>query len=466
MSPFLRAHLPVVLGIVAMPAVATADDDDLILYGEPHSYVDVADAFDDHDPFDLNLTIAFERTMTAGLIQRERSGAADGRATANFVDIADHTRVVNRLVPSVEIGLFHDLAVYARLPVILSDDRDLAVPEGSSREEVRERLRIREMVCDPAGGPCPPLVPQDFQLVEMPFTSPTRSGLDYLAFGVAWSIFNQHRDPEYPTWVVLAEGRFSIGEPMHACDAEGNCLDGPGTDPGSSQGMIGLRLETRSSWRHRYVEPYAGLAWQIDFPTGASDLFEPGGALDGYLNTIPPIQGELTAGVAIIPWEQKARYQRFALDLRLSGTYISEGRGYSPLFDALGVSANATDGVPSLRTPVLECPMGCARETQFNGLTDMQSHGRIAGRVGVEMQAARYVRFHVSAGLAWDSPYLLTFADACNPNIDGNGDQRMGTCRSGIINPHHRSSIDLPGNRFRLDGDLTFDIAASVTGQF
>jgi hypothetical protein len=430
------------------------DDDDLVLYGEPHSYVDVVDAFDDDDPFDLNVSIGFERTMTSGTIQRERAGAADGRASQNFLDVADHSRVVNRLVPSLEIGLFHDLALYARLPVILSDDRDLSVPDGSSEAEVETRLQSNDAdpmgVC--GGAPC--------RLFDMPFTSPTRSGLDYLAVGLAWSIFNQHRDPEYPTWVMMAEGRFSIGEPMHACDNEGNCADGPNTDPGSSQGTIALRLETRSSWRHRYVEPYTGLSFQVDFPVGAGDLFEPGGALDGYLNTIPPIQGELTAGVAIIPWEQKARYQRFVLDLRLTGGYVSEGRSYSPLFDALGTST-----APSLTTPVAECA-GCSRQTEFNGLTDMQSHGRIGGRIGVEMQAARYVRFQVNAGVAWESPYLLSFADACNPNIDGNGDDRMGTCRSGIINPHHRSSIDLPGNRFRLDGELTFDIGAAITGQF
>jgi len=239
-----------------------------------------------------------------------------------------------------------------------------------------------------------------------------------------------------------------------------------GTEPGISRGTHALRLETRASRRFRYIEPYGGLLFHVEFPAGAEDAFEPGGDLSGFMNTIPPIVGELTAGVALIPWEQRARWQRFVIDLRLNAAYISEGHGYSPLYDALGTSSTRY-----LTEPNNECAdpsesPECS-PVVFTGLTDTQSHGRFGGRVALEMQAAQYIRFELGAALFYESPYLATYADACNPNVSPSlDDPRMGTCRNGIINPHHRSAIDLPGQRFKVDGSVTFDFFASATAQF
>ena len=63
------------LGLVAaaLPCSAAAQSDGhLRLFREPHSYVDVVDAFDDDDPFDINISLEFRHVRQWGTIQRER----------------------------------------------------------------------------------------------------------------------------------------------------------------------------------------------------------------------------------------------------------------------------------------------------------------------------------------------------------------------------------------------------------
>ena len=454
---------PISLGVAlffawGLSASAASAQSELRLLSEPTSYTDVIDAFDDEDPFDLNVHVGYVRSQTSADITREVN--CDGPScpsdtnpfagSSRFADIAEHNRLVNTLVLGLDVGLWQDLALYGRLPIVLSDTRKLSAPDNATAMEANRFLEITE-----PGATTPT------HLFTVPFESPTRSGIGEVQLGLAWAIMNQHRDPEYPTWVFMIEGHLGVGEDMNPCEA-----GDAGCEPGISRGTHALRLETRASHRFRYLEPYGGLTFHVEFPAGAEDEFQPGGDLSGFMNTIPPIVGELTAGVALIPWEHRGRWQRFVIDLRLNAAYISEGHGYSPLYDALGSSNTSY-----LTIPNNECADpgtgGECRSVPFTGLTDTQSHGRLGGRVALEMQAARYVRFQVGAGLFWESPYLATFADACNPNVSQQpGDPRAGTCRSGIINPHHRASIDMPGRRFKVDGSLTFDFFASATAQF
>jgi hypothetical protein len=446
-----------VLMAVARPAAAQQDES-LRLMNEPAEYTDVVDAFDEGDPFDFEFHIGYRRIRRTGTIQREvnDSRAAGGRGSANFTDIADWKHVRNMLDLGVDIGLYRDLALYARLPVVLSDNRSLSLPGDRSAGEVAEELRA---IRGDSGS---------MPLFNVPFDSPTRSGLDRLDVGLAWAIFNQHRSPDVPTWVVMAEGRFNVSEEMHACEdvADGTRCNPSDQGPGVGRGTNGLRLETRTSRRYRYVEPYMGIGFQIEWPGKADDFFAPSGDLDGYMNTLPPRQADLTAGITVVPWENRGRWQRLSLDFRIKGTWLSEGREYSPLFDALGSSQSPhltepnLEGIPSEDTALREVP--------FRGLTDVEARGRVGGRLTVAMQAARYVRFSLGLGVFYDTPYFLTFTDACNPNVNpsSNTDPRRGRCRDGIINPHHRPTIDLPGNRFRLDGAITLDVFAKATAKF
>ncbi len=461
--------LLVTLSLAPEGARAEPPDGELRLMNEPIDYTDVPDAFEEGDPFDLELTARFDYTSIGGTIQREVTDGLDavgGRQSEAFRDVAEWTWSRSVLDLGVSAGLYHDVAIYLGLPLVLSDARQLRYPGGRTRGEVDADLTVQ-----PPGGTAAPLFSPQFD-------SPTRAGIDYLRAGLALGIFNQYRDPHLPTWVLRIEGRFNVSPEMVACrqgDSGTECLqpDGsgglsvmPGGDPGVGRGTNALRVETRVSRRFRYIEPYMGIGFQVEWPGKASEFFTPGGSLSGYINTIPPILGELTAGVAIVPWEHRGQWQRLSIDLRFLGAYVSEGREYSPLFDALGTSRS-----PYLAEPNLEgIPDGSRRlrEVEFTGLTDVQSHGRIGGSVAVDFRAAQEVSFRGGFSLTYDTPYFLTYADACNPNEDPQGpdDPRKGRCRSGIINPHHRTAIDLPGNRFRLDGAWQWGLSIGAVARF
>lgn len=466
------------LATVAAPGLALGQDaeEELRLHREPTSYTNVIDALDGDDPFDINVSLTFNSESSSGQIQREINdpAVATGRNSANNIPVAQHEHQRNTLTAGLQIGVFHDLAIYGRLPIVLSDTRDLKQPDSDTDRDLSRRVREE---AQPAGWPGADPTTGSLAIFDVPFNSQARSGIPHVNVGIAWGIFNQFRDGALPTWVIMLEGQFATGSVMRPCQRDVNTgADVPyenyatgergkcagGNDQGVSDGVHWLSFETRSSYRLRYVEPYAGLQFQVGFPGPGSDQFKPGGDLDGYTNSIPPIQGMLTAGLAIVPWEARARHQRLTVDLRLLGRYISEGHYFSPLFDALGTSQSSY-----LQYPNYETEDTSGRSVMFQGLTDIEPHGRLSTRIAIEMQAAEYVRFVVGAQFGWETPYSITYADACNPNFNASPDDpREGNCRGGIINPHHRANIDLPGRRFLIDDQFQLDLFASAVAQF
>jgi hypothetical protein len=262
---------------------------------------------------------------------------------------------------------------------------------------------------------------------------------------------NQYRQPGMPTWVVLIEGRFSVGSPMKACLAGSDC------DPGKSRGTTRMLLGTRWSYRYRMVEPYLGLDHAFEWASGASEAFQPSGGGLHFADTgLPSVTG-LTIGGSIVPWEHRGRYQQFSIDLRARAEYVSAGRDYTPLFDVLGASGN-----PYLSTP-LELEGGT--RVSFNGLTQVDSYAKLALDVALAMQAARYVRFRVNLVVSHETQHLLTGAAACTPDGRDAG-STADQCGDKQPNALYRAVIDQPGQRFALSAELAYTLSATATAQF
>jgi hypothetical protein len=285
---------------------------------------------------------------------------------------------------------------------------------------------------------------RDAAVFGLPYQSATRSGLPGIDVGVSWGLANQYRTPYLPTWVVGLETRIDLGKPMGACKDRGGC------DAGISRGTLAFSLDTRWSYRVRFVEPYLGLRFTREWATTAATAFAAqDGAVPGDIDTTPPSVQALTLGAALFAWEDRARFQRISLDLRGYAAYVSEGRDYSPLFDALGT----TDS-----TQLSEAYQSRAGEVRFNGLTNVASYARFAAELAVATQAARYVHFRLGVRVAHSTTHVLTNAAACVA--------ASGACTSERINPLYRPIIDLPGQRFLQVGDLTYDLFAQATGEF
>jgi hypothetical protein len=484
---------------------------------EPSEVVQVVDAFDDDDLFDLNLSLGYESTWTSAKILRESSltdaGFSDGGYSRANLNVAQYSQRVSRLNPRADIGVYKDIALIVRLPIILSDDRQL---KGLSGSDANQTFAL-------AGAP-------GEQLFSLPFKSPTRSGIEYLAIGIDASPMNQARDATKPTWLIGIEGRFDVSEPMHACSqstailnknsglpatgqtSELSCANysdinrngvGDGTEyqapvagslegtfkggrkAGVSRGVTGLEAHTIVSRRVKYIEPYGGFRALFEFQNSSSDY----GATDlkGSLVNHPPLKGTMIFGLNVIPWEVREAFQRLAFDIRFTGMYVSEGRDYSELFDALGSSDASTlrypnfnayqprDGIagnPSVVNP-------SSQKVYFTGLTDVQQHGVYTLSASVNWQAGQYVKFNVGAGYTLTQAHFITFDQACNPDFS-NDLGAAGPCKgskkdangnpqdvpSGIPNPNYRKAINDPGHRFKVSGSSDVDAWINATVMF
>ncbi len=519
-----RAFVPRVAWVVAAasavaagsPAPAFADEPRKVteppVMREPTEMVQVADAFDDDDLFDLHLSLGYSHTWKNAKIYREtnisQSGLSTGDFTPSNMNVAKYQQDIARLHTRADIGVYKDIALVIRMPVILSDDRELKQNGGGLQSTTL------------AGAP-------GEQVFQLPFKSPSRSGIEYLAIGMDFGLMNQARNPNKPTWVLGGEVRVNVSEPMHACNgnpvnlnqtpAQGQvkCAyshdmnrDGvagqvstsdtgvagqtlkldEGTsgqrEPGVSRGTTGLAIHTFLSRRVKYIEPYGGFDVLFEFPSGESDYHSTD--LKGSLVNHPPLRGTMTVGIAVIPWEIRDAFQRLTIDGRFQGSYVSEGRDYSELFDALGSS-----DAPTLRSPqfsdYMANPVAEAQNTYpsvadpssqkvyFTGLTDVQQHGEYTFSLSTTYQAGEYVKFNVGGSYTLVQGHFITFDQACNPDFSNNPAQ-MGPCRTGdpvngysatgIPNPNYRKVINDPGRRFKVDDVNGLDAWIRATVMF
>ena len=102
---------------------------------------------------------------------REGGMRSSGGFVAGNMPVAKYSEQTSRLNTRADIGLYKDIALIIRLPVILSNDRKL---EGYDGSDTNQRIAAQ-------GAP-------GEQLFSIPFQSPTRSGIEYLAIGMDFDI--------------------------------------------------------------------------------------------------------------------------------------------------------------------------------------------------------------------------------------------------------------------------------------
>ena len=472
----MRATRRLGLGFVAVLAVALAGGaergaraDEPVAAREPSlmsetaEITSVVDAFDKDDPFDLNIVLGFSQSWKNAKIRRESQLQQNGLAgapgsPAGFIpateNIATYSSSMSVLDVGADVGLYHDLALILRVPIILSWSQSLGDLDGSSAV-------ASQILADPAGG----------QLFSVPFQSPTRSGIDYLAAGLDWAIFNQQRDFTKPTWVVGIEGRLAVGPALHACEVQAGSNTcptpggGPNRSPGISRGYDALIARTVWSRRFGYVEPYTGFWVEADFPNGSSDFSKWNPEED--LDRSPPLLGSFALGMEVVPYESREQYQRLSADFRFKGTYHSPGRDYSELFDALGSSTSASLRSPNPASYTLG-PNGKsvvdpnAESVYFTGITEQQAYGSFTLSTSATWQAGQYIKFTAGGAFTYAQSHLITGADECTPNgntsIGAAGPCVQGGVVEGVPNPDHRDIIDLPGHRFAVDDTTIVDL--------
>lgn len=414
---------------------------------------DVIDAADGDDPFDANIELRYLFEYRDAKITRESAQNGD----TILVNELDFQQMTHTMTPTLQIGLWHDLAIFADFPLVIYDKRSGSFSTGVRGTNpatnngdgystlTADRCRFgapRPSYCDStlpssrstlsgtAGGY--PVLDSD-TVWDMFDTNPesgefssVRGGFNNLigfgdmSVGLAWAPLNQERSPTQPSWVLRFRYTIPTGKVMNPLETSNAANPG-----GVGMGLHQFTWSTAFSHRFAVLEPYSNVFFTFGVP-GAS-------AVNGMLNqwsTANLYQGGITTGVEIVPYENKSLEQRFAIDLHGTGLYHGQQRTYTELSDML------------------------------NEVTLRDQYATLLGHVGLYFSAARFVRFDVGVDIGTDTNHFIT-GEKIGTDSDGNDILQLDDNGDGLIdrnakegNVYFNPVIDTPGRRLRVEETL------------
>lgn len=420
---------------------------------------DVASSFDAGNVFDFRLRARYDHTEQRAQIKRELE--QPGLTSVGlFKDLA-YKQHRDALTLRSEIGLYHDLMLYAELPVILSQQEEYDYDQSAGGSCVyppaadpncvnaSNSTTINDGIV-PAGG-------YDAQHNGVAlggsrvFRGAQRGAvggsgadaLDTINLGLTWAALSQARDDTKPTWTISFESQISVGTIMKFDRAA------PEANHGVSEGVHRLIFSTALSRRYRFVEPYWSLWYML--PIARSDsLFVDYGPAQKDKN--PQMQGGTVFGVELVPIERPAKQYRLTIDLRGRVEAHFQGRGYSQAWELLaGASQLACN--PSLnpacdpsqtKNPYQNAP--------FTGITTIENYASLGADLGIVGQIGPHVRVRTGLIYSHDQSHLITGDDIGTPmNPTGR------VVQASEFNPAYRPIIDQVGRRYKVDNVNVYD---------
>jgi hypothetical protein len=406
----------------------------------------IASSFDEDDPFDLILDVRFHRTQTHTKIVREQFAdqiidpdAPDRPLPTGLIERAEvwHKGADTRLDINLAIGLYKDFEFSFGLPIILQQNDAyqyvLGVDDKNSsiaRNELNPNGTLR------AEG--------ELNLFSSIPSTHKRGGLGNMRFGMAYAFFNQERDETKPMWLVGIDYEAPTAAVRDPSDFN--------TEATGTRGNVGDRvhkytLYTAFSRRMGVADPYFRVHYTIPVqgPGIYSNCFQrdntpvtlsrPENCFQGKWSRketgiqAPTVAGFVT-GAEFTAFSDKAKSQRFALDLRLLGTYVGAGRYYNELSAALGK------------------------------LLATQEYFQVGGQVGATASAGEAFTLRASGMFLYNTDHTLT-----NEALGVRPDQ-IGNAPSSDINPNFDFRTDLVSRRFRAEGSTMFRLELSAAFAF
>lgn len=452
----------------------------------------VASSFDGDNKFDLHFGVGYDFNFKQAAILREWSDEKNPKGT--MVRDLLYRQMRHVVTPTLEIGLYKDLAVYAALPIVVSDQRTYAFdkeaepcvyadqasgtnPATCVRHDNSTTIRDGIIPRDgfDATNTAQPFGQFGGMDTQTIFKGANRYGLDQLVVGLKIGILNQDRLSHMPKWVIGLEGRFAIGKPMtfsrNITDADpaGNHRVGRGTHE--------LGVWTALSRRYRFLDPFFTAWWyQAIRANGNNTEFRSYGPTQDRVN--PQSNVGVSFGTEIVPFERKAKGQKVALNLRGLAMLKYGGRGYSEAWELFADSPalvgtyqpgqnglecdrgavdqviqhakdNPTDGDPLANSGVTGAAggRGCQR---FSGITNIQDFATFGMNIALHAQLSKYAVLMIGAMLSTDTRHLITAASRGKANLGGD---TQVVDQAGEINPVRRDVIDQVGRRYAV-GDV------------
>jgi hypothetical protein len=412
----------------------------------------VSSSADKGDPFDGTLTVRYDWALRQSRISREfvctpGLPGCPARPTTVTRSELDASRVQHTMTIDARIGLYHDLELFASLPLVLGDTTSLGFAGG---------VDGTNSTVNPAFGP---------SLFQADQTGRNRTGLGDLTVGLRWAPACQWRNAYQPTVLPGVSYTAPTGAIRRA------------TNAAVGMGLHTLKFDVAASRRILFAEPYFGVSGTIRLPnTAGSTLFQNYDSSTQSRTNPGPILG-LTAGTEFYPWlrtRADGKPERFvSLDLGLAASYTFAGREQTDLFEALGASACAGDplctgarGNKNLLAYDHTLDGQAQAITTTDGVTDVSAYGTVSTWAGVTVQPIPWVSMSLRFTYTRETSHFLTYAntgvnsDATNSTIELVNDDKTNE-----FNPVYDSDVDDPGTRFRSDGANIFGVMLMLSGK-
>jgi hypothetical protein len=441
----LRAALPLALAAsLACPPARAA------------LVTDVADAADKDNPIDLNLDLRWRRLSQSAKVKREFYDA--GRLATIDATELDYSRVTHLMDVNLALGVYHDLEIHANLPFAVGDEQSwgYATVDGAS---VADKSSLANNRLTPDGA----CITADCATTRPALVSPGkvfRGGLVDPSIGFAWGLLGNSREDKLPenwfpsrqreaTWVLGFDYTMPVAAIQEPHKANPSVTDGSLVLP-MGQGTHRLQWSMAMSKRVGFIDPFFKIHYTLPIASaGAYDncasanadtdgsasttamravckddaTFDPGFYWKGKTALQPQHRGGMLAGAEFYPVDDKEKDLRFVIGVQLGADFVSKGRTYTELSDAL------------------------------RRLTYSDQYFVVDGRLTFDLRFSKYLHWTSFLGVGTHTPHFIT---AENVGKDRYGVKTedppdgLVTLGTAEVNPNYDFRFDQPGRRLRV----------------
>jgi hypothetical protein len=417
-----RTPIALLVGVGALVSIQTAEAAEVTRVLSARSLKDL----------DIDVSLAWQHDQSKASIKRE---SVQPTGTVLAKDLVYHqTRDTMQL--RGEVGLVHDLSFFLVGSLVLADQRGLDFDRSGAcatgncietllRDGFLPGTQGTSWGIDAEQGGSR-FAPSSQQV----FRGPDRSGLEYLGLGLRWAAMNQARDHKKPTWTVGLETRLSVASDQRFDPGK------PTANRGVGLGYHQIILSTMFSRRFGAYEPFMG-GWFMQPALTSNSVYKNIGT-GSFSSAQRRIGGEL--GIEGTVWENPAIHGRFALEASGRLEFRFEGLAQSELWEVLSGDSRCVGDATLCRAGIDVDSQGNA--VPNSGVVRSPAYGLAGADAGLSAHIGRYARFRALFGMLFEETHFLT--DAASGN----------------------SVYDIPGRRFRVEGQYAWHVLLDATATF
>ena len=445
---------------------------------------DVADAFDTahNNPIDFRFEPSFRSESSSGVISRENVCTPKGCTETVFNRELEFARSISILDTTLKLGVGMNFELHGRLPVVFSDRTNLKFAKDVDGTNSRVDPSDAKVSADLANGDF--FSSYQFFDVETQGDGIKRSGTGDPSLGFAWSPLES---TEEEPWGTLVFG-FDYTLPMGKIRTADNDAVG--------RGVHNFAFSLAASRPVAALEPF--FTFQFDLPLPATD--SPYRDISSDQSLIGPgPKFESTLGTEVTMFKDAATHQSYTLGVGMRYGYQFAGRDWTPLSDAFansscndrtpkdfgmvkpgdataGPDGNAYNPAADLDPKLAQCgwvvqapgnavgldnPAAATSETKFafDGLSDVEGFGLVGGNIALNLQFSEWAELRIKSDVIYETKHFLTNANSGKSS--GADDSVELDPAKGERNPFYNTAIDAQGSRFRSDGVLRVNWAAT-----